>query len=316
MRRYQDLHHRQLTCGLGGKYGALETPAATNVPGSREDSATWVDQSGNLWVFGGNGYDANNNYGELNDLWENNPSTGLWVWMGGRNTTNWNGEGWNGVYGTKGTPAAGNIPGGRNGGATWTDASGNLWLFGGNGTDAFFNGGLLQDLWEYQPAAPAAKPSFSVASGTYTSTKTVSITDSTPNASIFYALNGALPASKYTKPLTIATSATVIAVAAGPGHSISAPASASYEMIKPQAITFSQPASPVTYGVKPIRLSATASSGLAVSFSVVSGPATVRGNVLTITGPGTVVVAADQEGSTTCAAAAQVTRTIVVNKAG
>ncbi|MGA9427242.1 MAG: MBG domain-containing protein, partial [Terracidiphilus sp.] len=84
-----------------------------------------------------------------------------------------------------------------------------------------------------------------------------------------------------------------------------------------QSITFKQPASPVTYGVKPIALSATASSKLAVTFSVVSGPAKVSGThdaTLTITGAGTVVVAAKQAGNATYGAA-QVTRSIVVNKA-
>src|SRR5262249_24558457 len=41
---------------------------------------------------------------------------------------------------------------------------------------------------------------------------------------------------------------------------------------------------------------ATSSSGLPVTFSVVSGPATVSGNVLTITGVGTIVVKATQAG--------------------
>jgi hypothetical protein len=81
-----------------------------------------------------------------------------------------------------------------------------------------------------------------------------------------------------------------------------------------QTITFTAPVSPVNYGVAPIALSATASSGLAVRFSVVSGPASVSGSTLTITGAGTVVVAADQAGNTTYSAAPQVTRSITVNK--
>ena len=84
-----------------------------------------------------------------------------------------------------------------------------------------------------------------------------------------------------------------------------------------QTVTFKQPASPVTYGVKPIALSATASSKLAVTFGVVSGPAKVSGThdaTLSIKGAGTVVVAAKQAGNATYGAA-QVTRSIVVNKA-
>ncbi len=82
-----------------------------------------------------------------------------------------------------------------------------------------------------------------------------------------------------------------------------------------QTITFTPPATPVTYGVAPITLSATSTSNLAVSFSVLSGPATVSGNTLTIIGAGTVVVAANQTGNVNYTAATQVTQSIVVNQA-
>ncbi len=82
-----------------------------------------------------------------------------------------------------------------------------------------------------------------------------------------------------------------------------------------QTIAFTPPSSPVVYGVSPLALSATSSSGLKVSFSVVSGPAKVSGSTLTITGAGTVVVAANQPGNSAYSAAAQVTETIVVNRA-
>jgi RHS repeat-associated protein len=82
-----------------------------------------------------------------------------------------------------------------------------------------------------------------------------------------------------------------------------------------QTINFPAPSSPVTYGVAPIALSATASSGLGVSFSVVSGPGTISGSTLTITGAGTVVVAANQAGNADYAAAAQVTQSVVVTQA-
>ena len=82
-----------------------------------------------------------------------------------------------------------------------------------------------------------------------------------------------------------------------------------------QTIAFPAPASPVTYGVSPIALSATASSGLPVTFRVASGPGSILGSTLTITGAGTVVVAANQAGNTNYAAAAQVTQSIVVTQA-
>jgi len=37
-----------------------------------------------------------------------------------------------GIYGTLGSPASGNMPGARKNAATWTDSSGNFWLFGGS----------------------------------------------------------------------------------------------------------------------------------------------------------------------------------------
>lgn len=53
-----------------------------------------------------------------------------------------------GIYGTQGNPAAGNKPGAREGFNSWTDTSGNLWLFGGVG-NAASSSGALNDLWKY-----------------------------------------------------------------------------------------------------------------------------------------------------------------------
>ena len=82
-----------------------------------------------------------------------------------------------------------------------------------------------------------------------------------------------------------------------------------------QTISFTAPASPVTYGVSPITLSAMASSGLAVNFSISSGPCSVSGSTLTVTGAGGCVVAANQAGNADYAAAAQVMQSVTVNQA-
>jgi pimeloyl-ACP methyl ester carboxylesterase len=81
-----------------------------------------------------------------------------------------------------------------------------------------------------------------------------------------------------------------------------------------QTITFAAPASPINYGVAPITLSASSNSGLEVALSVLSGPGSVSGNILTVTGAGTVVVAADQAGSANYTAATEVTNSIKANK--
>jgi len=78
-----------------------------------------------------------------------------------------------------------------------------------------------------------------------------------------------------------------------------------------QTIDFSGPADR-SFSATPIALSATASSGLPVTFSVVSGPATVSGNSLTLTGTGMVTVRASQDGDGTYAAASDVDRSFTV----
>jgi large repetitive protein len=80
-----------------------------------------------------------------------------------------------------------------------------------------------------------------------------------------------------------------------------------------QTITFTQPVSPVTYGVAPITLVASASSQLPVTFAV-TGPATVNGSILTITGAGMVGINARQAGNPTFVAATSVMRSLAVNQ--
>ncbi len=83
---------------------------------------------------------------------------------------------------------------------------------------------------------------------------------------------------------------------------------------KPQTITF--PAIPnhvVTDA--PFALAATASSGLQVTYSVTSGPATVSGSTVTLTGTGTVVIQANQAGNATYAAASPVSQSFTVSTA-
>jgi len=131
-----------------GVYGTLGVAAASNVPGARSNPVGWTDTSGNLWLFGGEGYDANGKIGGLNDLWEFNTSTKGWAWIAGADAVNAKG-----TYGTLGTASITNIPGARSNPVSWTDTSGNFWLFGGEGYDSAGANGLLNDLWEFIPSA-------------------------------------------------------------------------------------------------------------------------------------------------------------------
>jgi hypothetical protein len=58
-----------------------------------------------------------------------------------------------GIYGTIGVPGAANKPGARYDAASWTDAAGNLWLFGGVSVGGPGFGSLLNDLWRYDPVS-------------------------------------------------------------------------------------------------------------------------------------------------------------------
>lgn len=130
-----------------GVYGTLGVAAASNVPGARSNPVGWTDTSGNLWLFGGEGYDANGKIGGLNDLWEFNTSTKGWAWIAGADAVNAKG-----TYGTLGTASITNIPGARSNPVSWTDTSGNFWLFGGEGYGpAGMYGFDLSDLWEFNP---------------------------------------------------------------------------------------------------------------------------------------------------------------------
>jgi N-acetylneuraminic acid mutarotase len=219
--------------GQSGVYGALGTLAAGNTPGGRSGASNWTDSNGNLWLFGGYGADAIGDGGYLSDFWEFNPPTNDWAWMGGSSTVGSTG-GQSGVYGALGTPAAGNIPGGRDAASSWTDSSGNLWLFGGYGFDATGNYGPLNDLWKYQPPGASlsvAAPIFSPVAGTYTSAQTVTISDATAGATIYYTTNGATPtisSAIYTAAILVSSTETLQAIATASGYSTSAVAAAAY----------------------------------------------------------------------------------------
>jgi len=127
-----------------GLYGTLGVPASTNNPGGRSGATTWKDASGNFWLFGGSGFDAFGNNDFLNDLWKYTLSTNEWTWIAGDSLVYQSG-----IYGTLGVPSSLNKPGSRAGAASWTDAAGNLWMFGGYGVDAFSSDDVLNDLWKY-----------------------------------------------------------------------------------------------------------------------------------------------------------------------
>jgi|GEM_PF-3145761 len=81
-----------------------------------------------------------------------------------------------------------------------------------------------------------------------------------------------------------------------------------------QTITF-PPIAAQAFGSPSFTLNASASSGLAVSYVVLSGPAAVSGNAVTLTGAGSVTIQANQAGSSTYAAAPAVSQSFSVSQA-
>jgi len=170
------------------------------------------------------------------------------------------------------------------------------------------------------PVTVSVTPATATLYGAQTQQFTATVTN-TNNTAVTWTISpagtGTISSSGlYTAPAMISTQQTVTVTATSQANTAASASSTVTLMPKAsQTINFTPPVSPVTYGVSAITLTATASSGLAVTFSVVSGPGTVSGSTLTITGVGTVVVAANQAGNSYYAAAAQVTQSVVVNKA-
>lgn len=288
-----------------GVYGILGTPSTANIPGATTSVYSWTDNNGNVWLYGGvflQPQCMNSTcdppdvaVDNVDDLWLFSPSTSEWTWMAGVKMADCAIQCTPPpVYGTLGTPAAQNTPGGRYGGTTWKDRSGRLWLFGGS--SAGYYNYLNNDLWVFQPVPDrllTETPTFNVPAGTYSSTQYVAVSDATPGAKIYFTTDGTTPTSNstvYSGPVTVNTSLTLQAIANATGYGDSRVASAAYTIDRtlPDFSVGSSPASlsltngqsgTVTISVKPQGSFASAVSftcsglpaGAACSFS----PATV-----------------------------------------
>ena len=125
-----------------GIYGTKGVPSPANNPGARAwGAASWTDHDGNLWLFGGFGFDsAGVGTYWLNDLWRYKPLTNEWTWMSGSKLHSDTGS-----YTQKGVPNPIDRPSARiEFNATWVDDDNNLWLFGGLSLI-----GQVDDLWKY-----------------------------------------------------------------------------------------------------------------------------------------------------------------------
>src|SRR5438093_751257 len=90
----------------------------------------------------------------------------------------------------------------------------------------------------YTIQGPAATPALSPGGEGYTSSVSVTLTDSTPGATIYYTTDGSTPtapSTPYTGPITVTTTQTIKAIAVASGYTTSAVASATYTIQVPAA---------------------------------------------------------------------------------
>jgi len=124
---------------------------------------------------------------------------------------------------------------------------------------------------------PAATPGFSLPAGSYAGTQSVTITDATQGAVIYYTTDGSTPttgSTVYGGPITVSSTETVMAIAMAPGYTVSAVTSAAYVITQPvgSTITWATP-TPISYGtaLSSAQLNATASVAGTFVYSPTAG---------------------------------------------
>jgi hypothetical protein len=233
-------------------YGTFQVPDSGNQPGIRFAPAGWTDSNGNFWLFGGEpSLFAGESSIYQNDLWEYQPSAG--------------------PVPTAATPSF-SVPAGSYGSAqsvTIADATNGAFIYYTvDGTTPTVSSAVFipshsepidveytETLKAIAVAAgcdtsavatavytlppQAATPAFNLPTGTYTSFQTVTISDATPGATIYYTIDGSTPTTNsnvYKGPLNIVNAYTPLkAVAIAPNYSISNVAGATYTLNLPYA---------------------------------------------------------------------------------
>ena len=126
---------------------------------------------------------------------------------------------------------------------------------------------------------------------------TVSASSASSGAVTYSVVSGAATISGNTVTITGVGDVVLQASQAASGDYASATATTNFTVaVEAPTLTFAS-IPPQTYGNPPFTVSASSASSGAITYSVVSGPATISGNAVTITGVGAVVVEASQVAS-------------------
>jgi hypothetical protein len=148
---------------------------------------------------------------------------------------------------------------------------------------------------------------------------TVSATGGGSNNAVTFTASGNCTAGSTngaTITITGAGSCTVTAhQAAGNGYTAAPDVEQSFDIAKADQTVSINPIAAQTYSSgATVDVAATASSGLAVDLGVSSGPCTVDGSTLTLTGAGVCTITGDQAGNANYNAATQVSSSFTINK--
>jgi hypothetical protein len=171
-------------------------------------------------------------------------------------------------------------------------------IVGGSTAHLGFTGGTgglsaVQDIitWTYStvanaPPPTAATPTFNPAPGTYSSSQSVTLSDTTPGATIYYTTNGITPttsSTKYTSAIAVSSTTTIQAIAAASGYTNSAVATGIYTISSstPTAATPTFSPAPGTYSsTQSVTLSDT-TPGAAIYYTTNGTPPTTSSSKYT-----------------------------------
>jgi hypothetical protein len=162
------------------------------------------------------------------------------------------------------------------------------------------------------PPAPSAAITASPGSGTAPFAALVAWTTANADSAVVAGTGLASSALAGAQTVTLAAggSYTFTLTASGPGGQVSTATRVTASAARlPQTIAFS-PATRAKYPGAAIPLTAAATSGLPVGFTLLSGPGSLQGSQLTLAGPGALVLEASQPGDSLWLPAPDVTATI------
>jgi N-acetylneuraminic acid mutarotase len=265
-------------------YGKLGVPAPGDDPGARFASAGWTDNSGNFWLFGGKGSAIGVAF--ANDIWEFQPSTGPLPTTATPSLSV--------PSGTYTSPQSVNFSDATEGAFIYytTDGStptvNSTWFLPNVSQLNIEHSATVQAIAVASGCLPSAiltatytlppqvaTPIFSLPAGTYTSSQTLTISDASTGASIYYTTDTSVPTASsnlYVGPIALSSSAYIAAVAIADGYSNSDIARATYTLHLPNAAnpTFSPPSG--TYATPQMVQIADATPGAVIRYSFTQYP--------------------------------------------